>query len=491
MLGGSLVVLLAMVATYGSGRLHWALVPIAMCGGMEAPWVVRWLRGRADPLDPKSLVSVFVFHNTFTAALLHLGWDWYTPLVRVPPDPWEWMGRLGVLNVASVFCLEAAYAIGTRVWATPRPPRPLSRARLSAAVVGCATAAVLAETYVWRRFGGPLGMIEAYEARGVEFVGTGWALMLAWPFFLVLFFGWIVRYRVARPLHRSSLVPIVVVFGVFALCHFAWVGLNGSRSSILAGLFLAAGFVHFLVCRLPAHVVRVGMVFLLVFAFFYSFYKGAGRAGIADALTRPGGLSDVQARTGRDVRWLLLGDLARADIQMEVLWTMYDANPRYRLKWGGTYVGAAVFIPRNIWPTRTHGPQEAYAELAQGLSGRVRPGDKAGSRVFGLVGETLLNFGWVGVPLAHVLYGLLIAFVHRLVRGVRLGNAAGFLAPLWIFLTVELYLADLVNVAFMFFQDGAMLILVWTAAVRWGARRPAAVSYASRSSYAAVTAHVA
>ena len=83
-------------------------------------------------------------------------------------------------------------------------------------------------------------------------------------------------------------------------------------------------------------------------------------------MLRNGRLIGVQQQTGRNFGWLLLGDLARADIQMEILSTLYEGNPDYQLKLGSAYLGAAVFIPRSIWPTRPRGPQEAYSELQNG-----------------------------------------------------------------------------------------------------------------------------
>src|SRR6185436_19822221 len=174
--------------------------------------------------------------------------------------------------------------------------------------------------------------------------------------------------------------------------------------------------------RFSTRSVMIGCSAAFVFCFVYSFYKGAGRDGLSTALSGRGGLVQAQQQTGRDVGWLLLGDLARADVQMEVLWTMYDANPEYRPKLGATYVGAAIFIPRLIWPTRPRGPQEAYAEIRDGTIG-ARDGDVPNSRVFGLTGETLLNFGWMGVPLVHALFGALIGLVRRNIDALQPGDA--------------------------------------------------------------------
>jgi hypothetical protein len=216
---------------------------------------------------------------------------------------------------------------------------------------------------------------------------------------------------------------------------------------------------------------------MVAFSFAYNFYKGAGRSGIADALSGTSGFIGVQQQTGRNFGWLLLGDLARADIQMEILSTMYEGNPDYELKLGSAYLGAAVFIPRSIWPTRPRGPQEAYSELQNG-SIAVREGEVPNSRVFGLPGETLLNFGWLGVPFAYALFGLLLGTFRTAVARLQPGDGRLLLVPPALWLLLNLYILDLSEVVHMFFQDAAMLMACAGYAL-WR-RQPGAVRVASR-----------
>ena len=84
-------------------------------------------------------------------------------------------------------------------------------------------------------------------------------------------------------------------------------------------------------------------------------------------------------------------------------------------------------------------------------------GDIPNSRVFGLTGETLLNFGWTGVPILHALFGMLIGFVRRNVDALQPGDARFLLVPFAVLLLTALYLLDLSQVVFMFLQDCALL----------------------------------
>jgi hypothetical protein len=468
---GVAAVTVACAAVARAIGFHWAIAAIGLCGAMEAPTIVRWLRGRSDAFDPKALVTLLVFHNTCVAPLLHLAWDWYTPLVRIPEDPAPWFGRLALVNVVAIACFEAAYRRTVAGVPARRPVVRLRRSRLATALALGGVVAIVAQAQLLGHFGGPSGLIAAYEARGEEFAGMGALLVLAWPFPLIALLGCLLlltRRRGARP----GRATVVALLAAFAPLHLAWAGLHGSRLSMLGGIFLAAAFCHYLVRRFRMRWVLVGVVGALAFSFVYSFYKGAGRDGLATALSGSGGLAQAQQQTGRDVGWLLLGDLARADIQMEELWTMYAANPEYELKLGGTYVGALLFIPRTLWPTRPRGAQEAYAELQDGRIG-VRDGDVPNSRVFGLTGETLLNFGWAGVPIAHALFGVLIARLRRAIASLGPGDARLLLVPVATLLVTALYLLDLSQVVFMALQDCALLAACTVFALRWPRRAPA------------------
>jgi hypothetical protein len=454
-IGWTVVLVTCTYLAAATGGMHWALVPLALCGGLEAPTLVRWIRGKTDAFDPKSVVTLLIFHNTFVAPVLHLLWDWYTPLVRVPGDPWEWFGRLAAVNVVALAGLELAYRRTIAIRSAQRPLRRVRTARLAFALALGGLVALAAQIQLLRHFGGPSGLMDAYEARGQEFDGMGMVLMLAWPFPLIALLETLL-FLARRPRNRRRPFLVAGLLAAFAVLHLAWAGLHGSRLSMLGGMFLAAGLCHFLMRRFSTRAVMIGLAGAFAFCFVYSFYKGGGREGITTALSGSEGLARAQQQTGRDVGWLLLGDLARADVQMEVLWTMYEAHPEYQAKLGGTYVGAALFIPRSLWPTRPRGPQEAYAELQNGDIG-AREGDVPNSRVFGLTGETLLNFGWAGVPIVHALFGFVIGLVRRSIDALRPGDARFLLAPFAVLLVNALYLLDLSEVVFMILQDCALL----------------------------------
>jgi hypothetical protein len=66
--------------------------------------------------------------------------------------------------------------------------------------------------------------------------------------------------------------------------------------------------------------------------------------------------------------------------------------------------------------------------------------------VHGLAGEAMINFGPLGVLPAFLLYGILLAGLHRFVTGLDPGDARVLLAPVAVILAIVLLTSDLDNV---------------------------------------------
>ncbi len=95
------------------------------------------------------------------------------------------------------------------------------------------------------------------------------------------------------------------------------------------------------------------------------------------------------------------------------------------------------------------------------------------SRISGLLGEAVLNFGYWGIPFAFLVFGV----VHRLMLAILaiLNGALIFFAPLVMFLPMLMLFADLNNIAFFLIKNWALPILVvGTAAIAGSLKSDAA-----------------
>ena len=67
---------LALAAMWWSKPVaHWFLLPVMACGILSGVDIVRWLRGRLDLFDPKTVIACLAFYGFFVAPILHVIWD--------------------------------------------------------------------------------------------------------------------------------------------------------------------------------------------------------------------------------------------------------------------------------------------------------------------------------------------------------------------------------------------------------------------------------
>ena len=84
------------------------------------------------------------------------------------------------------------------------------------------------------------------------------------------------------------------------------------------------------------------------------------------------------------------------------------------------------------------------------------------SNVYGLAGETMLNFGMLAVPIAYLMFGLLVGGLQRFMARLHASDGRWLLCPFFVNLTVAVLHADTDNLLFMFVKDGLVpLSLVW------------------------------
>lgn len=250
---------------------------------------------------------------------------------------------------------------------------------------------------------------------------------------------------------------------LFLVLKLFFGGLRGSRSNTIWGLFWAAGIVHLWLRPLSRKVVYAGLAFLVLFMYVYGFYKGAGLeglSGVRDLAQR----AAMEQRTGRTAEGVLLGDLGRADVQAFLLYRLRVHPDEYDLAWGRTYAGdLAILVPRTLWPARPPTKVKEGTELQHGR-GTWRLDSWSSSRVYGLAGEAMLNFGPLAVPLAFATLGAVVGAVRRGYRRWSERDARRLLLPLLINLCFVILASDVDNIVFFLVKNGAVpALVVWLA----------------------------
>lgn len=431
---------------------HWFLLPVIACGILAGVDVVRWLRGRLDLFDPKTIIACLAFYGFFLAPLLHVLWNTYGEGDLTLFGDWRtWLGGMACLNASGLLVYRFAHdrAFGAAV--PPSIPWEINRKKfypLFATALICSTFGLA--VFLWQ-LEGISGLIEAYEENQVAFVGKGWLLVLAWPLavlsFIVVVFTLTDRQRKAR----RHLTTGMLLLSAAGIGHFLILGWYGSRIATVAALFWMAGLVHYRFRKFPRVMMAIGVISLIAFAYFYGFYKERGRVGF-EILRTPA--MWLQPRGyDRDFKYLLLGDLARADSNALILHNLVKDPGDYHYRWGLTYAAAlTILIPRYFWPDRPYYRVDAGSEALLGKSAR-----NLSSRLYGLSGEALLNFGPFGVAPIFGVYGALLGYYRRKLQGWHRLDARMLLAPFFTLMFVEALLCDSDVLVFFAATQGALI----------------------------------
>jgi hypothetical protein len=448
----SVGILLPFVALVPACR-HWFIGPVLVCGILIGIDFVDWLRGRMNLLDPVGILGVLGFHAFFLAPLIHVSLDLWMAWVHPPPDWREWLGKMGLVNVAGL----AAYLVACRlpVMSGARRPMGLWRIHHRAWVVlaGALVLTAALQAYVYAHFGGIRGYIELFEKETgtgkSSFTGWGWLFNISESFPRLAFMAVVLAlWRRGKPSWWILGAILAVYFGLLILFG----GLRGLRSNIIWSMFWGVAIVHFCLRPLTRKFVIAGLAGMVGFMVLYSAYKRGGTKDFEKAV------AGQETRHGDSLSRVALGDLARSDVQAFLLYRMSRVGTDYKLSWGRTYAGAlALLIPEALWPGR---PPTKIQEGTQILFGEDAVLIGKASNLYGLAGESMLNFGPASVPVAFAIFALCVRGVRSYVYRLRRYDGRVFLLPVFLSLCILGLVCDSDNVLFFLFQYGTSVGLV-------------------------------
>jgi hypothetical protein len=398
MLGSSL----ALTATFPS-LAHWFVIPVTGCGILIGVDAIDWLRRRRDTFDPLGILAVLGGYFFYCAPILNVLLD-HWPQYVVPAADWRAaLGKMALLNTAGLILYRGVVAFWPMKRSIPGR-RDVDLGLLRSWTSVAMAAGVIAYLSVVSRFGGFSGYLQVTADTRLALGGLGWLLLIAESFPLLGFVVVVARYR-----HWLSRRPALVValLLVFAATQFLVGGLRGSRSNTVWPILIALGLVHLLVLEIRRRALIVGVLLLGVFMYFYGFYK-AGGSDAFDIFTSTRNVSQLSHETGRGLPDLLLGDLGRADMQALVL-DRQERGAEAR-GYGVTYLGdISILVPSAILENRPADKVEIGTQTLYGAGSYNISGFRA-SRIYGLAGEGMLNFGKPGAVLSFLVLGLFVRF---------------------------------------------------------------------------------
>ncbi|MEV5817720.1 hypothetical protein ABUL04_19140 [Micromonospora harpali] len=387
---------------------HWFMIPTTLTGILIGSEAVRWFRRGTDVFDPRACAGLLGFQFLYVAPILQVALDEWVTHIYDPP-PWrEALGTLAILNVIGTSLYRATVTIPSRGRRQPRRSRPMHMPTFYAAGVIAVVLSLIAMRYEIAIFGGIDGFVAAMadEINRVKNMrGMGALILLSEAFPSLIFTLVLVRWRSTFAKHVLPLAALVLAL---AVTQFFVGGLKGSRSSTLWPLLLALVLVHVLVRRISRKVIVLVAVVMFAYLYIYAFYKAGGVKAI-DEVRRTGTVQGAESDTGRDLPLLLTADLGRADIQSVVLDRYLEG--RFEPVMGATYVNSLfMFIPDSLFSSVPTSKVDVGSRLLYSPGYEDGQGDS--SKIYGMTGEGIINFGLVGGVLSFVAFGLAVRAVQ-------------------------------------------------------------------------------
>ncbi|MFB2933854.1 hypothetical protein ACE1B6_01110 [Aerosakkonemataceae cyanobacterium BLCC-F154] len=451
--------------------LHWFLIPVTLCGILIGIDAVNWFRSRLNIFDPVGIFGLLGLHFFFLAPLLHVSWDMWLGRDTIPPPDWRpWVGGMAILNFLGllVYRLSISPGIKPKKSSSVQTVWTINQQRFWPILWIAMILSACLQMLVYIKFGGISSYMQAatnindMAAREEKFQGMGIVFLFSESFPILGMMGFAVH--VQKNKREISWSILIGVFIIFLVLQMLFGGLRGSRSNTIWALFWAAGIVHFWIRHITKKQIAIGLVFICFFMYLYGFFKHAGMEGVETAFKGQEDRVELEQKAGRSWESMLLQDLGRTDIQAFLLYRLMRFDSDYEYAWGRTYLAAlSVFIPSRLWPfDEMPANKSKEGTNAQYGMGSYAEGLWVSSRVYGLAGETMLNFGPFLIPFSFIVIGLFVRQVKRWLLNWNESDSRVLLLPLLVNLCFIILVSDLDNNLFILLKQGGFpFVVIW------------------------------
>jgi hypothetical protein len=461
-IAGLLVAVIAVTFILIEPRTNdWYILPAIFCGLLMGADVVSWWRGQLDLFDPKGLIGFVGFYGLFLAPILHVYWNTYGSDLNFHKDPRQWLFLAGAANGVGIL----AYIGGQRwTYNHTSPVKSIWRVEPSRIIpiLSLVVPVALGTWFYFERLRWTSGVVGDFVASHMWGQGLGWVLIFGGQFLAVILLIGIISKTMAPHMDRSGWICAVTFF-IGALGQLYLTAFAGTRGLILVGLFWIGGLIHYFWRKVSKIFLIVGVLCFLPFMYFYSFYKDFMQPKMLTSLEVIKESKQLERETGRNIHTVLLGDLARADVQARIASKVAGPESSYELRYGRTYLSTFMkVIPASLRQILFEDPSllswskgKAFIELNEG-KGSFDAKTNWGTRAFGLGGEAMLNFGLLGVPVAWLLFGLVLGIFRRKRDTLAFHDSRWGLVPLLSYWLAVTLLWDLDVLIFQIVVGGLM-----------------------------------
>ena len=441
-------VLLALIAGLLTGKLY--VVICLLNYGFVTLICNRYNYKSGSIFSPSAVFRIFTLHALVIAPILLDYFDYQIPFTYVSLVheeyllTWSLLYFLGLLITLAISWVNVK-SRKFRKWR-------VDGSRFIFYWILLSLASLLLQVYVYYLFGGISGYIDIYasgESRDV-FRGFGILFLFSESFPILFAMGVSYLMKTGR-ISKSLLVPFLLLY---ALLLIPFGGLRGSRSMFVFRLFMGAGIFHYSGIKISRTLLVTGALSTVLFISLYkSYYKNK-------SFSTGESISLSAAYQEQLVKFILITDLSRVDVQTLLIHQLERKDSEYELAMGRTYYSALfVMMPTAVYRAIT-GNAKPPSKTREGTNlvrgNRSYESGKKVSYVFGLLGESLLNFGLYGAVVVFVFFGVLFGFLMDSFRALEVDDSRRVLIPIVSILVVNLLQGDLDNNIFFVFKMGLM-----------------------------------
>lgn len=403
---------------------------------------------------PLPLVCLIFFLSFVFAPIISLGFDVYLLFAPRLIDWNKWLVITSWLYFVGIFFFYLGSKLSFRSEYNAQSINiDLNKKKLIVVSILFLIITLVSQAYVFYKFGGFISYLTRWSESRDEFAGMGVWYMLAEPFPVILLLFIILLIDKSRL--NKNIFNIVIIFSIFFALKLIFGGLRGSRSNTIWGIFWFAGIVHIYLFRLRKIHILAGVLFLATFMSVYTIYKTYGIDSFSGDYT----IEDTNRFENNPLIEIYLGDFSRGTINTYQISQIEDLSS-YEYKYGQTYISSIIKV---IPPLKElyygHSKNSAGAEIVSNIKVSPTQDDIHNSRVFGLYGEAILNFGiFIGL-ISFFIFGVIATTLDNLSRKYLSRNIYVLVIPFVSNIAFTLLLSDSDNLVFFAFKNGLIVLL--------------------------------